>query len=91
MIVITAAILMVVGVGINLAWLLWWPSWPGVAIVQMESPMLQEALAAKQLPPAPLLEMFARAEASRIRSRKYANLVLQHPNVTSTEWAEKHR
>ena len=65
-IVITSVILMVLGIGINIAWLLWWPSWPGVAILKVESPIIQEALVAQRLlPAANLLEMAAKEEANR--------------------------
>ncbi|MCK4850851.1 MAG: polysaccharide biosynthesis tyrosine autokinase, partial [Phycisphaerae bacterium] len=89
-IVITSAILIVLGIGINIAWLLWWPSWPGVATLEVESPMIPEALAERRQAAAQLLEMAARQEANRIRSRRYAQLVLQNEDVRKTDWYKKH-
>ena len=88
---ITSIILMAIGVGINIAWVVWWPSWPGAAILQVESPVIQEAMVTQaQTPPAELLEMFARSESNRIMSRRYANLVLQTEKVRQTAWFKEH-
>ena len=91
-ITITSIILMILGVGINIAWLKWWPSWPGVAILQVESPGIQEAAGRqRQQPAANLFEMFARAEAQRIKSRYYASLVLGDSKVKDTKWYKKYK
>ena len=80
-IVITVAILMVPGVAINIAWAKWWPKWPGVALLRVDSPIILEAMAQRRVAAPQSLEMYAKAEARRIRSPQYAADVLANTEV----------
>ncbi len=90
-IIITAFILIIVGVSINLAWYVLWPSWPGVALLRVESPIIEEVMTERQVHPANVLEMTARSEANAITSREYAHRVLQHEKIIRTNWLKKFR
>ena len=88
-IIITTFILMIVGVCINIAWHVLLPSWPGSALMRVESPIIEEVMAERQVHPALVLQMHARAEARAIQSPQYASDVLQDAEIRNTQWLKK--
>jgi len=88
---VTAICVLVPGVILNLLWNMYWPSWPGTALLEVKSPIIQEVLEREQLPVAALMEMYARSEATAIKSRAYARAALQDDKVKGTDWYKRHK
>ena len=89
LIFITMAIVIVVGVFLNVAWYLWWPSWPGVALLQVVNPVVPDALAPQRAAAKDAVEIFQRSEAQVLQSRQYAQELLADTEIRQTDWYTK--
>ncbi|NIA06764.1 MAG: polysaccharide biosynthesis tyrosine autokinase [Actinobacteria bacterium] len=86
LIFITIMIVNAVGIPLNLAWRRWWPSWPGVALLEVVYPVVPEALATRQAAQPNRVEIFQRSEAQVLQSRQYAQKLLADPQIRRTKW-----
>ena len=89
LVIIVFLIVIVVGVSLTYVWWKWWPSWEGLAMLEVKYPIVPEALEQRQLPPANVVELFQRNEARVIRSRQHINELLGQDVIQETQWFKK--
>ena len=91
LVIITTLIFSILGVVGNIMWKEWWPTWPGVAWLEVDSPEVRPALEDFAPAPAALLELYQKSQVDIIRSPQYIGEVLADDKIRGTDWFKKNK